>query len=281
DVARMRRITEAVTDLVLEFGGALSGEHGDGLARSEWNRKMFGEPVYQAFRRVKQAFDPDNVLNPGKVVDAPPLTESLRYSPGHAPAEPATLFDYPRQEGFVRSVELCNGSGVCRKLQGGTMCPSFRARCDEKDSTRGRANALRLALAGRQPLQALRSRWVYDVLDLCLMCKACKSECPSNVDMAKLKAEFLHFYYRGRLQPLGHFLMARIHPFTRLGAPAAALVTRVQRSRLFRWLLEKTAGIDRRRSLPELHADHLRRWFARHTPAPAAGANGRVILLDD
>ncbi|HEV3261590.1 MAG TPA: FAD-linked oxidase C-terminal domain-containing protein [Gemmataceae bacterium] len=287
DVSRMRRITEAVTDLVLEFGGALSGEHGDGLARSEWNRKMFGDAVYGAFRQVKHAFDPHNLLNPGKVVEAPAMTENLRYAPGYAPAEPETVFDYSRQEGFVRSIELCNGSGVCRKLQGGTMCPSFRATRDEKDSTRGRANALRLALAGEQPLKALRGRDVYDVLDLCLMCKACKAECPSNVDMAKLKAEFLHLYYKDRSRPLGQWLMAHIDRLNRFGAPAAPLVNWLQRRGLVRWLMEKAAGIDRRRSLPRLHRDHFRRWFARHTPpgvhtpGSPAGRYGRVVLLDD
>src|SRR5206468_10531304 len=147
DIRRMRAISADVTDLVLEFGGALSGEHGDGLARSEWNRKMFGDTIYEAFRQIKQAFDPHNLFNPGKVVDAPVTTEDLRYGPDYRPAEPATLFDYSRQDGFVRSIEMCNGSGVCRKLKGGAMCPSFRATRDEKDSTRGRANALRLALA--------------------------------------------------------------------------------------------------------------------------------------
>jgi FAD/FMN-containing dehydrogenase/Fe-S oxidoreductase len=281
EVARMRQIAEEVTDLVLEFGGALSGEHGDGLARSEWNRKMFGPIIYRAFCAIKQAFDPDNLFNPGKIVDAPLMTEDLRYAPGYAPYEPTTLFDYSRQEGFVRAIELCNGSGVCRKLHGGTMCPSFRATLDEKDSTRGRANALRLALAGEQPLKDFRARWVYDVLDLCLMCKACKAECPSNVDMAKLKAEFLQSYYENRSRPLGHLLMAQIHQLTRRGAPAAPLVNWLQGHRSVRWLLEKVAGIDRRRSLPRLHADHFRRWFGRHTPAPSAGRLGRVLLLDD
>jgi FAD/FMN-containing dehydrogenase/Fe-S oxidoreductase len=289
DLQRMRRITEGVTDLVLEFGGALSGEHGDGLARSEWNRKMFGEAVYQAFRRVKQAFDPNNFLNPGRVVDAPAMTEHLRYGPEYRPAEPATLFDYSRQEGFVRSIEMCNGSGVCRKLKGGTMCPSFRATCDEKDSTRGRANALRLALADPQPLKALRGKWVHEVLDLCLMCKACKSECPSNVDMAKLKAEFLELHYRGRSRPLGQRVMARIHRLNPLGAMAAPLVNWLQKRGVLRWLLEKTAGIDRRRSLPDLHGDHFRRWFARHQKRMSARrgddaatrAGVSVLLLDD
>jgi len=281
DVALMRRIAEQITDLVLEFGGSLSGEHGDGLVRSEWNRKMFGPAVYEAFREVKRLFDPDNVLNPGKVVDAPAMTESLRYAPPYHAVEPPTYFDYRKQEGFVRAVELCNGNGACRKLQGGTMCPSFRATLDEKDSTRGRANALRLALAGEKPLQALRDRWVHDILDLCLMCKACKSECPSNVDMAKLKAEFLQHYYADRSRPLGHWLMANIHRLNRLGSVAASAANWMQSLRLSRWLLEKTAGIDRRRSLPLLHHDHFRRWFAKHRPAPTAGRAGTVLLLDD
>jgi len=279
DVARMRRITEEVTDLVLEYGGSLSGEHGDGLARSEWNEKMFGPVLYRAFCRIKQAFDPHSLLNPGRIVHAPPMTDNLRYGPPYDPLEPPTVFDYSRQEGFLRSIELCNGNGACRKLQGGTMCPSYRATRDEKDTTRGRANVLRLALAGRQPLE--NSREVYEVLDLCLMCKGCKAECPSNVDVAKHKAEFLNFYYRHRSRPLSHRLLADIHRLNRLGAPLAPLVNFLQARRWFRWLLEKGAGIDRRRSLPPLHRWHFRRWFAHHPADAAAGRNGRVLLLAD
>jgi FAD/FMN-containing dehydrogenase/Fe-S oxidoreductase len=294
EVALMRRIMEEVTDLVLEFGGSLSGEHGDGLARSEWNRKMFGPAIYEAFRRIKQAFDPNNVLNPGKVVDAPAMTENLRYPPGYAPAGPAPEYDYERQEGLVRSIELCNGNGACRKRQGGTMCPSFRATLDEKDSTRGRANALRLALAtDHSPLTThpspptthhspLGEKWVHDVLDLCLLCKACKSECPSNVDMAKLKSEFLHHYYARRRRPLGHWLMGRIHRLNALGAPLAPLVNWLQDSRPLRWALQHVAGIDRRRSLPPLAFGHFRRWFRKHAAArPVTAGRPRVILLDD
>jgi FAD/FMN-containing dehydrogenase/Fe-S oxidoreductase len=288
DVARMRRIAADVTELVLEYGGSLSGEHGDGFARSEWNPRLFGPAVYQAFCRLKQAFDPEGLLNPGRVVHAPPMTENLRFGPGYAPREPATIFDYSRQEGFVRAVELCNGNGACRKMQGGAMCPSFRATRDEKDSTRARANALRLALADESPLVAgderptsVRGKWVHEVLDLCLMCKACKAECPSNVDMAKLKAEFLQMYYDGRLRPWGHLLMAGVPHFNRLAAPFAPLVNWLQQRRTLRWLLEKMAGIDRRRSLPPLHARHFRCWLARHTPDSAAGSRGRVLLLAD
>lgn len=281
DVATMRRIAERVTDLVLEFGGSLSGEHGDGLVRSEWNRKMFGPVVYEAFRQVKRAFDPDNLLNPGKVVDAPSMTDNLRYGNDYRPLVPLTVFDYSKQEGIVRAVELCNGNGACRKMQGGTMCPSFRATCDEKDSTRGRANALRLAFSGKEPMRDLRSDWLYDVLDLCLMCKACKAECPSNVDMAKLKAEFLEGYYEHRPRPLGQKVMSRIHLLNRLGAPFAPLVNWAQRRGAFRWLMEKAGGIDRRRSLPELHRNHFRRWFGKRRWAPETTGNGSVILLDD
>jgi FAD/FMN-containing dehydrogenase/Fe-S oxidoreductase len=279
DVARMRRIAADVTDLVLEYGGSLSGEHGDGLARSEWNEKMFGPAVYQVFCRIKEAFDPKRLLNPGRIVHAPPMTDNLRYDPRHTPVEPATVFDYSKQEGFVRSIELCNGNGACRKTQGGTMCPSYRATLDEKDTTRGRANALRLALSGHEPLA--HNRAVYDVLDLCLLCKGCKAECPSNVDVAKLKAEFLQFYYQDRQRPLSHLLVAGVHRMNRLGAPLAPLVNFLQKRRSLRWVMEKLTGIDRRRSLPPLHRHHFRRWFAHHQPDPAAGRRGRVMLLDD
>ena len=286
----MRQITEEVTDLVLAFGGSLSGEHGDGLARSEWNRKMFGPVLYDAFCRLKHAFDPHGILNPGKVVHAPPMTDNLRYAPGYRPIEPATVFDYSRQEGFLRSVEMCNGNGACRKLEGGTMCPSFRATLDERDSTRGRANALRHALSDPNLLRGqgeaglrrvLRQQGLHEVFDLCLMCKACKSECPSNVDVAKLKAEFLQLRYQGRPRPLGHLFVAGVPYVNRLAAPLAGLVNWVQNRQATRWLLEKVAGIDRRRTLPPLVRQHFRRWFRRHRPHEQAGQRGRVLLLAD
>lgn len=287
-VARMRAIMEEVSDLVLLYGGSLSGEHGDGYARSEWNRKMFGPTLYDAFCRLKGIFDPHNVLNPGRVVHGPAMTDNLRYPPGYRPAEPKTVFDYSKQAGFLRSIEMCNGSGACRKTQGGAMCPSFRATLDERDSTRGRANALRHALAS-EPFdpdstsvpRALRERWVHEVFDLCLQCKACKAECPSNVDVGKLKAEFLQFYYRGKTRPLEHLLVAGVPYFNRLAAPFAPVVNWAQSSRFARWLLEAMAGIDRRRSLPPLRRDHFRRWFRRHRADANAGKAGRALLLAD
>jgi Fe-S oxidoreductase len=261
--------------------------------------------VYEAFRQVKHAFDPRGLLNPGKVVDAAPMTENLRTPAGPPGREPPTLFDYSKQEGFFRSIELCNGSGVCRKLQGGAMCPSFRATLDEKDSTRGRANALRLALSGEphlggevlgwrgseigapprrlttSPASSLRERWVHEVLDLCLMCKACKAECPSNVDMAKLKAEFLQAYYQDRTRPLGHWLMAHVHLLNRFGSRFAPLSNLMQWLWPTRWLLEKMAGIDRRRSLPVFRRRHFRRWYARWRARNPKRGSRRVALLDD
>jgi FAD/FMN-containing dehydrogenase/Fe-S oxidoreductase len=284
DLVGMRRITEEITDLVLEFGGSLSGEHGDGLARSEWNRKMFGDVVYNAFCEIKDAFDPHHLFNPGKIVHAPSMTENLRYGPTYQPTEPATLFDYTKQEGFSRSIEMCNGSAVCRKLQGGTMCPSFRATRDEKDSTRGRANVLRLALVNERPLQTLAGDDVNAVLDLCLMCKACKSECPSNVDLAKLKAEVLELRYRDRPRPILHRMLGRLHRINRWGSLFAPLTNLAQGNRLVRWMMHHFAGIDRRRSLPPIFFNNFRRWFARHRVSWNAALNprlGNVILLDD
>jgi FAD/FMN-containing dehydrogenase/Fe-S oxidoreductase len=255
DVSRMRCITEDISDLVLEYGGSLSGEHGDGLARSEWNRKMFGEQIYDAFCKIKDVFDPHHLFNPGKIVHAPPMTDNLRYGPAYQPIEPATLFDYSKQEGFTRSIEMCNG---------GTMCPSFRATRDENDSTRGRANVLRLALVNENPLKELASDGVHDVLDLCLMCKACKSECPSNVDLAKLKAEVLHLRYQHRPRPMLHRMLAQLHQLNRVGSLFAPAVNFVQGNRIARWLMHHFMDIEQRRALPEMHFWNFRNWFGRH-----------------
>jgi FAD/FMN-containing dehydrogenase/Fe-S oxidoreductase len=298
DVAKMRSIMEEVTTLVLEFGGSLSGEHGDGLVRSEWNRKMFGPAVYEAFRQVKRGFDPGNVLNPGKVVDAPAMDANLRVPPGRVPPDPPTVFDYGKQGGFFASIEQCNGAGVCRKTQGGAMCPSYRVTKDERDTTRARANALRVAMVdapadGREPKAiAHADRWVHEVMDLCLSCKACKTECPSNVDVAKLKAEFLHAYHADRRRPVGHLLVKHVHRLLPLAARFAGVNNWLARRPWVRRMMESTAGIDRRRSLPELHREHFRNWFARRAAGvsrPVRGANHRsahagrspVVLLDD
>jgi Fe-S oxidoreductase/FAD/FMN-containing dehydrogenase len=311
DVQKMRAIMKQITDLVVEFGGSLSGEHGDGMARSEWNRKMFGPVVYEAFQQVKRGFDPANVLNPGKVVNGPAMDENFRVPPGQPLPEPPTMFDYSGQGGFFRSIELCNGVGVCRKTQGGAMCPSYRATRDERDTTRARANALRIALLNRDetsggeretrrqgegetgreiqspllPLSLsppLSQRWIADVMDLCLSCKACKNECPSNVDMAKLKAEFLHSFYSSRPRPLGHLLVKNIHRLMPLAAEWARLGNWLMRRPWLRRAMASLAGFDPRRSLPELSREHFRRWFSRRPAARGFATDARrVVLLDD
>ncbi|MBP3960519.1 FAD-binding protein [Gemmata sp. G18] len=298
-VVTMRKIMEDVTDLVLEFNGSLSGEHGDGLVRSEWNRKMFGPVVYEAFRQVKRGFDPGNVLNPGKVVDAPAMEANMRVPPGRMPAtDPPTVLDFSKQGGFFRSIELCNGAGVCRKTQGGAMCPSYRATKDEQDTTRARANALRLTLTNEAPQKSrhapIAQRWIADVMDLCLSCKACKSECPSNVDVAKLKAEFLQAFYARRARPLGHLLVKHVHRLSPLAARFAGVNNWFARRSWTRRAMENFAGIDRRRSLPEWHCDHFRKWFYQTRNSERGARNGRsgeerslpsaqrtVVLLDD
>jgi FAD/FMN-containing dehydrogenase/Fe-S oxidoreductase len=277
-VASLRAIAQEVCELVIEFGGAMSGEHGDGLARSRWNRRLFGEEVYQAFRDVKAAFDPDNRMNPGKVVAEPDPGNDLRLGPGYETVEPTTAFDFDRQGGFARAIEMCSGVGACRKTHTGTMCPSYMVTLDERDTTRGRANALRLALSGQL---ADDDPTLREALDLCLQCKACKTECPSNVDMAKLKAETLYQQSRSRPLPLGAVLMGRVHELNAIGSATAPLSNWLAGLPAVRWLNETLLGIDRRRALPVFHRDHFRRWFRRHEAPPSAGTRGEVIVLDD
>ncbi len=284
EIGKMQRIAEDITALVLEFGGALSGEHGDGRARSPFNETFYGPRLYDAFRQVKRAFDPKGLLNPGNVVDAPPMTEHLRYGPSYRTWEPETLLDFSAQGGFAAAVEMCNGIGVCRKKLEGTMCPSYMATLDEEHSTRGRANALRAVLSGRAPAADFTGTRLYEVLDLCLECKACKAECPANVDMAKLKYEFLAHYYRANGLPLRNRLFGQIHRLARWGSALAPLSNWVARSAPHRWLLERLAGIDRRRPLPAFAATPFTTWFARHRPEGAGergtpAAEGRTVVL--
>ena len=281
-VDTLRSIAREVSDLVVEFGGSMSGEHGDGLARSVWNAKLFGPEVYAAFAEVKRAFDPSDRMNPGKVVASPDPGSRLRIGPDyHALEPPETVLDFSSQGGFARAVELCSGVGACRKNGGGTMCPSYMVTLDEKDTTRARANTLRLVMSGALPSDGLASDALDESLDLCLQCKACKTECPSNVDMAKLKAEYLHQKYRTHPVPLGSTLMAHIHQLSRVGSATAPLANATLKAPAFRWLLEKVAGIDRRRTLPAFAFDNLRRWFRKHQPDPRAGTRGVVVLMDD
>ena len=280
EIRKMRVIAEEITALVMEFGGGLSGEHGDGRARSPFNETLYGPRLYDAFRQVKRTFDPKGILNPGNIVDAPPMTEHLRYGPEYRAWEPTTLLDFSGQGGFAGAVEMCNGIGVCRKKLEGTMCPSYMATLDEEHSTRGRANALRAVLSGKVPRDEFTGRRLYDVLDLCLECKACKAECPANVDMAKLKYEFLAHYYRGHGLPLRNRLFGRIHALARIGSALAPVSNWIARTAPHRWLLERLAGIDRRRPLPSFATQSFARWFGRRQP-DGTGVRGEVVLFHD
>ena len=280
EIRKMRAIAEEITALVMEFGGGLSGEHGDGRARSPFNETLYGPKLYDAFRQVKRAFDPKGILNPGNIVDAPPMTEHLRYGPEYRSWEPETLLDFSGQGGFTGAVEMCNGIGVCRKKLEGTMCPSYMATLDEEHSTRGRANALRAVLSGKVPRSEFTGRRLYEVLDLCLECKACKAECPANVDMAKIKYEFLAHYYRAKGLPLRNRIFGRIHQLARIGSALAPLSNWIARSAPHRWILERAAGIDRRRPLPAFAAQSFDRWFGRRKPE-GNGARGEVVLFHD
>ncbi len=280
-VDRMVSIATAVSDLVLEFGGAMSAEHGDGLVRSVWNEKMFGPQLYEAFREVKRIFDPDGIMNPGKIVDPPSMTENLRISPAYKPLHVPTGLNFGTENGFAGAIERCNGQGACRKLSSGSMCPSYMATMEEEHSTRGRANALRAVISGGLPPDALTSRRLYDVLDLCLECKACKAECPSNVDMAKLKYEFLHQYRKANGLSLKARMIGNVSGMNRAGSRLSPLSNMALRSSTFRRIMEKATGIDRRRHMPEFTRQTFRQWFRSRKSPGGSEALGTVALFAD
>ena len=282
EVRKMDTLAREVCDLVLDFGGAMSGEHGDGLARSHFNEKVFGPRVYQAFRRLKAAFDPAGIMNPGKVVDAPAMTDNLRFGEGYRAEELPVVYPYQRHGGFAGAVELCNGAGVCRKELVGTMCPSFMATKEEEHSTRGRANLLRALLDGRLPPERESEDRVLQALDLCLACKACKAECPSGVDMARLKSDFLHRYYRDRRRPLADRLFGAPDVLARWGSRLGPLTRWADRRGWAASLLARTIGFDRRRSLPKLARQSFARWFrAMEAASQPQSPRGDVALFPD
>ena len=269
-----------IFDMVLEFEGAISSEHGDGRARSPYLERVFGPVVFGAFRELKAAFDPKNLLNPGNIVASPGVTEHMRYGAQYKTWEPRTLLDFREQGGFAAAVEMCNGVGVCRKNLEGTMCPSYMATRDEEHSTRGRANALRAVLSGRVPEADFTGRRLYEVMDLCLECKGCKAECPSNVDMAKMKYEFLYHYYKVHPTPMRNDLFAHIGDLSWWGSRLAPLSNWIGGWRINRWLLDVVVGVDRRRPLPAFARRSFTDWFDRRKPN-ADAPRGSVVLFHD
>ena len=282
DVDRMVAIAEEIGDLVMEYGGSMSGEHGDGLVRSWFNRKMFGDQLYDAFRDVKRTFDPNGVMNPGKIVDAQPMTENLRIGPQYSPLPLDTGFAFGSEGSFAHGIEMCNGQGACRKTLGGTMCPSYMATREEEHSTRGRANALRAALSGALPADSLTDKRLYDTLDLCLECKGCAAECPSNVDMAKLKYEFLNQYHKANGLPLRNQFFGNIATLSKFGSFFAPFSNWANKLPAARRILESHVGIDRRRELPPFASQTFAQWFKARGGSPdSANRLGQVVLFPD
>ncbi len=280
-IDRMYAIADEISDLVLEFGGSLSGEHGDGIVRGAWAEKMFGAELVGHFREVKGLFDPQGIMNPGKVFDTPDMRENLRYGNEYSTTSIETKLDWRSDGGFAGAIERCNGVGACRKLNAGAMCPSYMATREEEHSTRGRANALRAALSGALPTDDIRSERMFEVLDLCLECKSCKSECPSNVDMAKIKYEFLDLYYQTHSVPLRSRLVANIHRLNSLApGPLASIANLMNRSAPARWASERFLGIDRRRTLPSIVSQTFEQWFNRRSPN-TTGSRGDIVLFHD
>lgn len=265
------KITRDVAAIVKKYRGSLSGEHGDGRVRAAFLPAMLGPEVYQMLVDLKRVFDPQGIFNPGKIVEAPPMNEGLRYAAGQTTAEYETTLDFSDQGGLLRTAEKCNGSGDCRKLTGGAMCPSYRATLSEQHSTRGRANLLREVLTQNQHEDPFSHPALEEALDLCLSCKACTSECPSSVDMTNLKAEYLHQSGKTSLRTR---LVAANENLYALGATIPSLAN--LGLKLFGPLMKKVVGIAPERSLPKFPKETLRKWFRRR---PSTAASSRLIYL--
>lgn len=274
-VAAFTAIAEEVAELVLEYGGALSGEHGDGLVRAPFQEKMFGPVLYEAFCQIKAAFDPTGLFNPGKIVHAPALTDNLRFGPGYATPDYPTAFDFSDFGGILRAAEQCSGVGACRQTLTGTMCPSYMATRNEIDSTRGRANALRVALTNGLGSTGLADAELRPVLELCLECKACKRECPTGVDMARLKGEFLHQQHQAHGATLKERLLSRADLLGEWGSRLAPFSNWALGNGAARRLNERVFGLDRRRPLPTFAA----RPFHRDFRPPANATAGPTVAL--
>ncbi|MFB6151266.1 MAG: FAD-binding and (Fe-S)-binding domain-containing protein [Haloarculaceae archaeon] len=286
-IETMEAISEAVTDIVLEYEGSVSGEHGDGRARTKYNRKLYGEELWETFRELKTAFDPDWLLNPGNVCGEHDPSDHLRYDPDYAfDADFDPVLEWDNDNGFQGMVELCHGCAGCTGHQdttGGVMCPTYRAAEEEVTSTRGRANMLRQAMSGDLPDDVFDEEFVSEVLDLCIGCKGCKVDCPSGVDMAKLKAEVTHEYHQREGVSVRDRLFASVDDVLSLGSAFAPLSNWGMDLPGVGWLSEKTMGIARERAFPAFHRTTFRDWWrSRAGPRVAAGeADRRALLLVD
>ncbi|HHN48608.1 MAG TPA: FAD-binding oxidoreductase, partial [Bacteroidales bacterium] len=281
-VELFRKVAHETALLVKKYKGSLSGEHGDGRLRGEFIPLMIGKHNYRLVQSIKKKWDPHNIFNPKKIVDTPPMNTSLRYEPGKHVKEPKTIFDFSDTQGILRAAEQCNGSGDCRKteLTGGTMCPSYMGTRDEYTTTRARANILREFLTNSNKSNPFDHHEIYDIMDLCLSCKGCKAECPSNVDIAKYKAEFLQHYYDANRIPLRTRAIAYITSINRLGAIVPGLYNALIKNKFTSGLLKKMLGFARDRSMPTLGKTTLKSWAKRNANKPK-DAKGSVYLFAD
>ena len=282
DVIKMRSIAEAATELVRRFKGSYSGEHGDGISRSEFIAPMFGPRLARAFESVKDSFDPQARLNPGKLVRPYHMDDRslMRFPPGYRAGEPArSALDWSDWGGFAGAVEMCNNNGACRQFGSGVMCPSYRVTRDEQHTTRGRANTLRLAISGQLGRDALTDQAMKATLDLCVSCKGCRRECPTGVDMARMKIEFLHHYYARHGRPLRERLIAHLPRYAPLAAAVAPLSNARDAIPGLPWLSEKLLGLSRRRRLP--HWSTPRRARAPSRVDEVRGDGRDVVLFAD
>lgn len=278
DIDKMKEISDRCFDLVVKYGGAFSGEHGDGRNRSPKLKEFYGDVIYQAFKEIKKLFDPTSLLNPGIIVDAEDMRKNLRYHHGYKDQKYPFVYKYREGGDFADIVHNCSGVGACRNMEGGTMCPSFRATGEEKDSTRGRANALRLAMSGQLHFHDLTDDDVIKTLDLCLSCKACKNECPSNVDMSKLKSEVLQLRYDQKGIPL-HARLVRYSPALSryLSGWPAPIVNGLLATPVMKWMNEKLLGIDSKRNLPA----YAKKKLSGSIVNTNSGNKPRVVLFAD
>ena len=267
DRVLFRTIATDTAHLVKKYNGSLSGEHGDGRVRGEFIPLMVGEKNYQLLRKLKYTFDADNILNPGKIVDTPPMDTSMRYEENQETRQFETVFNFDKDEGILRAAEKCNGSGDCRKLpgSGGSMCPSYMATRSEKDTTRARANILRDFLSNSTQTNKFNHKEIYEVMDLCLSCKGCTSECPSNVDITTLKAEFLHQYYKENGVPLRTKAIANIGQLSKLAMLFPALSNFGLTNKITSGILKKMLKIAPNRSMPLYYKETLLSWYKKNS----------------
>jgi FAD/FMN-containing dehydrogenase/Fe-S oxidoreductase len=285
DVELFHTVALETAKLVKKYKGSLSGEHGDGRLRGEFIPLMIGEKNYTLLQQIKKAWDADNIFNPGKITDTPRMNTFLRYKPGQETRKVKTVFDFSNDQGFLRSVEKCNGSGDCRKsaVIGGTMCPSYQATRDENNTTRARANILREYITNSKKENPFDQKEIYEVLDLCLSCKACKSECPSSVDMAKLKAEAMQHYYDANGIPFRTRMIAYISYINQIGSVIPAITNFFLSNPFFSGILKKMLGFAPKRAIPLLYKITLKSWLKKNVKTENNPDNykGKVFLFVD